>query len=176
MYKRINSSNLEDFLAETLGDVSRLAIGFGPTFKRLHSTAGLSDTQSGYPPFNIEQLDENNYRIMLAVAGFTKDDLDITVAENNLVITGEIQAKAEPKTYVHKGIAERNFTRTFVLADHVNVMASSLEHGMLTVDLKREVPEALLPRKIKIADRLTDDANAERGYILNVDNSDNKTS
>jgi len=117
----------------------------------LQVTQGLSN-QKGYPPYNIEKLDDANHRITLAVAGFKMEDLDVTVTDDQLTISGEIKEKDE-KVYIHKGIAGRSFTRTFILADHVYVTSANLENGMLTVDLRHEIPEALKPRKVLINDK-----------------------
>lgn len=145
-------NSLDSLMNEALRDLNRMAIGFEPTLRRLQVTQGLSN-QNGYPPYNIEKLDESHHRITLAVAGFTMDDLDVTVADDQLTISGEIKDKDDDKVYIHKGIAGRSFTRTFILADHVHVTGANLENGMLTVDLVHEVPEALKPRKVLINDK-----------------------
>lgn len=148
-----NISPLDSLMNEALRDLNRLAIGFEPTLRRLQVTQGLSN-QNGYPPYNIEKLDDSHHRITLAVAGFTMDDLDVTVTDDQLTITGEIKSRDdESKVYIHKGIAGRSFARTFILADHVHVTSASLENGMLTVDLVHEIPEALKPRKVLINDK-----------------------
>jgi molecular chaperone IbpA len=103
-----------------------------------------------YPPYNIEKLDEDAYRVTMAVAGFAREDLDIVQDNNSLTVKGE-QAKSEDgPQYLHRGIATRAFERRFELADHVNVVDARLENGLLVVELKREVPEELKPRKIAI--------------------------
>ncbi|MBT7648663.1 MAG: Hsp20 family protein, partial [Rhodospirillaceae bacterium] len=105
----------------------------------------------GYPPYNIEKVDENDYRITMALAGFGEDDLDIEVKDATVTVSGEIaQTKDEGRTYLHRGIAGRSFKRTFQLADHVRVSGAALENGLLHIDLVREVPEALKPRTIEI--------------------------
>lgn len=144
-----HNSALDALMDEAMRDLNRLAIGFEPTLRRLQVTQGLSQ-QNGYPPYNIEKIDDSNHRITLAVAGFNMDDLDVTVTDDQLTISGEIKAKDEGRIYIHKGIAGRSFTRTFILADHVYVTSASLENGMLTIDLKHEIPEALKPRKVLI--------------------------
>lgn len=136
----------DELMTETMRDLARLAIGFEPTFRRLNKPA----SQTGYPPFNLERLDEHSYRITVAVAGFKMEDLDVTVADNQLTVTGDIKNKDDDRIFLHKGIAGRSFARSFVLADHVNVISASLENGMLTIDLQQEIPEALKPRKIAI--------------------------
>ena len=106
-----------------------------------------------YPPYNIEKLGEDAYRISLAVAGFGEDDLGIEVKDQMLTITAQKKAEegAEKPVYLHRGIAERGFERRFQLADHVKVTGAELRNGLLHVDLVREVPEALKPRTIKIS-------------------------
>ena len=107
--------------------------------------------QSGYPPFNIEKTDDNSYRISIAAAGFTEDDLNIELRETALHVTATKPDEASAKTYLHRGIATRSFEKRFHLADHMRVVGASLVNGMLDIELKREVPEALKPRRIEIA-------------------------
>ena len=110
-----------------------------------------SDIQtSSYPPYNIEKIDEDAYRISLAVAGFSEADLNVEVKENSLVISAS-KSEEEKKSYLHRGIATRSFDRRFQLADHVHVTGANQSNGMLHIELKREVPEALKPRKIHIS-------------------------
>jgi HSP20 family molecular chaperone IbpA len=98
----------------------------------------------GYPPFNIEQRDENAYRITLAVAGFSEDDLSITVEDRQLVVRGKQTDDREDRVFLHRGIAARQFQRSFVLADGVEVAGATMEHGLLHIDLKRAVPESVV--------------------------------
>ena len=109
-------------------------------------------TNSAYPPYNVAQLSEDHYRIELAIAGFTPDMIDIETHNGLLTVTGTPSTKAENDTvdYLHRGIAERGFERRFQLADHVFVKSAELEHGLLIINLIREVPEALKPQKIKL--------------------------
>lgn len=107
--------------------------------------------QSTYPPFNIEKTAENAYRISLAVAGFSADDLSIEQRENELVVSARKAGEDDGRTYLYRGIAERAFEKRFHLADHVKVTGAVHENGMLHVELAREVPEALKPRRIEIA-------------------------
>jgi molecular chaperone IbpA len=107
------------------------------------------NSSGGYPPYNIEQQDENHFRITMAVAGFAEDQLDLTQKENMLIVKGERKAEEEKK-YVYQGIAERDFERKFQLADYVKVVGASMENGLLHIDLEREIPEAMQPRKIAI--------------------------
>ena len=126
----------------------RNAIGFDRLLNMMES-GSAKNTQGGYPPYNIEQKEENKYRITMAVAGFAEDDLDITQQETSLIVRGERKAE-EGKNYIYQGIAERDFERKFQLADYVKVVGASMENGLLHVDLEREVPEAMQPRKIAI--------------------------
>jgi molecular chaperone IbpA len=107
------------------------------------------NSSGGYPPYNIEQQDENHFRITMAVAGFAEDQLDLTQKENMLIVKGERKAE-EGKNYVYQGIAERDFERKFQLADYVKVVGASMENGLLHIDLEREIPEAMKARKIEI--------------------------
>lgn len=131
--------------------LERNLIGFEPMFRRL-SLGETVDNTGGFPPYNLEVVSENHYRITLAVAGFKLEDLDITFADNKLTISGNISQRTE-RNFVHKGIAERAFTRSFILADHVNIVGADLETGLLTIDLEQEIPEALKPRKIAISQK-----------------------
>lgn len=114
--------------------------------------ASRADKQSSYPPYNIELLAEDRYRITMAIAGFCEDDLEIESKENTLIVKGtkEVANEKESRTFLHQGIAERNFERKFQLGDHVKVLSAHTEHGLLHIDLEREIPEALKPRKINI--------------------------
>lgn len=129
-------------------------------FDRLASmidTASRLDGAQGYPPYNIEQSveDENAYAIELAVAGFGEADLDIEVKEGQLLIVGKKEGGDESRKFLHRGIAERGFIRRFQLADHVVVSGAALRNGLLRIELKRELPEAMKPRKIAIGDAAT---------------------
>ncbi|WP_394134501.1 Hsp20 family protein [Aliivibrio fischeri] len=128
----------------------RHAIGFDRLFNLVENSANKPSQQNGYPPYNIEQKDENNYRITMAVAGFSEDALTISQNEHMLIVSGEITSSDIKSTYVYQGIAERNFERKFQLADYVTVSAASMENGLLHIDLVREVPEAVQARKIAI--------------------------
>ncbi|HHK8586801.1 Hsp20 family protein [Vibrio parahaemolyticus] len=126
----------------------RNAIGFDRLLNLMEANTA-KNTSGGYPPYNIEQKDEHNYRITMAVAGFSEDQLDLTQNENMLIVKGERKAE-ESKNYVYQGIAERDFERKFQLADYVKVTGASMENGLLHIDLVREIPEAMQPRKIAI--------------------------
>jgi molecular chaperone IbpA len=123
-------------------------------FNELERTFANSQS-NGYPPYNIAQIDDDEYMISVAVAGFGMDNLDITKDKNVLKIEGTAPKGDEEVNYLHKGIGGRNFRREFTLADHVEVVSASLELGMLNIHLKREVPEELQPKKIEINAGLT---------------------
>ena len=126
----------------------RSTVGFDRMFDLLDSI-GKSET-GGYPPYNIERLDEDDYRITLAVAGFADSDIDIELHENKLAVTGRKSATEGEQTFLYQGIAGRSFERQFQLAEHVKVAGASLINGLLNIDLVREIPEAKKPRKIAI--------------------------
>jgi len=128
----------------------RSSVGFDQ-FDRLFNAVQRGEEATNYPPYNIEKLDEDNYRVTMAVAGFGEDELDITVVENSLVVTAKPKAEEKQVKYLHRGIARRAFERRFELAANIVVAGASLKHGLLTVELRREVPEHLKPRKIEIA-------------------------
>ena len=126
----------------------RTTVGFDRLFDLLERQARLN-AGDNYPPFNIERQGEDAYRITLAVAGFKPEELDITAQQNLLVIKGE-KAEAEGRDFVHVGIANRGFERRFELADFVRVDRANLADGLLSIDLVREVPEAMKPKKIRV--------------------------
>ncbi|OXE36425.1 MAG: heat-shock protein [Phenylobacterium zucineum] len=121
-------------------------------FDRLAQLLETATTESagGYPPYNIERTDENAYRIELAVAGFKPKELNIEVKENLLTVEGHKAANDEPRRFLHRGLAERDFERRFQLADYVVVTEAKLADGLLSISLKRELPDALKPRRIDI--------------------------
>lgn len=128
----------------------RSTVGFDRLFNELIDTATKIES-GGYPPYNIERLDENQYEITLAVAGFSDRDIEIEVIDRDLRVTGQRDVAPESqREFLHQGIAGRNFDRRFRLAEHVQVTGASLANGLLTVSLEREVPEAKKPRKIAI--------------------------
>jgi molecular chaperone IbpA len=128
----------------------RATIGFDRLFNELEFVNRTNG--QGYPPYNIAQVNEDEYMISLAVAGFGMDNLEITKDGDQLQIQGTAPKGNETVNYLHKGIGGRNFRREFTLADHVNVAGATLELGMLNVHLVREVPEALKPKTIEIRD------------------------
>ena len=128
----------------------RTSVGFD-RLASLMSSATRQDQGNSYPPYNIRITSEDHYRITMAVAGFSEDDIAITSEQNRLLVSGNRADDSEEQVeYLHRGIATRSFERRFNLADHVRVMGASLENGLLHIDLEREIPEAMKPRKIKI--------------------------
>lgn len=127
----------------------RSTVGFDRVFDLL-DTVGKAES-GGYPPYNIERLDENDYRITLAVAGFAEDELDIVLHQNTLTVTGTRGDSEDGRTFLYQGIAGRSFQRRFQLAEHVEVAGASLVNGLLNIELHREIPEAMKPRKIDIS-------------------------
>ncbi len=129
----------------------RSAVGFDRLANLLESAARTGDS-SGWPPYNIETTGENSYRVEVAVAGFTPDELTVEVKESLLTVTGRKTANDEAqRTFLHRGLAERDFERRFQLADYVVVTSAKLENGLLSIALQRQLPEALKPRRIEIA-------------------------
>ena len=126
----------------------RSSIGFDRVFNLLENANRLQSIES-WPPYDIVRVDENSYRIVMAVAGFAETDLDITYEPNLLIITGE-HKEGDDSQYLHRGLASRPFVRRFELADHVKVAGASLINGLLAIELMREVPEAMKPRRIQI--------------------------
>ncbi len=133
-----------------LAPLFRSTVGFDRVGQLLED-AFNDVAQPAYPPYNIEKVGENTYRIVMAVAGFTAEDLTVTAKENTLFVEGKQAEKPNAVSYLHRGIAARSFDRRFELADHIQVVGGKLENGLLVIELKREIPEALKPRTITIA-------------------------
>jgi molecular chaperone IbpA len=127
----------------------RSAIGFDRLAQLLNDSA-RGDATPSYPPYNIELVSEDQYRIVMALAGFDRAEIDITSERDSLVVVGRKQRDGVERTYLHRGIAARDFEQRFQLANHVKVTGASFDNGMLTIELVREVPEALKARKIAI--------------------------
>lgn len=129
----------------------RTSIGFDRMAQLLDQANRIDQTPS-YPPYNIESLDDNNYRITLALAGFSNKDLTITSEQNTLTVSGKIETERDDKgkNFIHRGIATRTFERRFQLADHVRVKGANMDNGLLHIELEREIPEAMKPRTIEI--------------------------
>jgi len=133
----------------------RATIGFDRMFNMLDTANRLDEGAPGYPPYNIEKAGEDAYRIVMAVAGFGEADLEVTAKENSLVVLGKREKSEAARDqagagYLHRGIAARAFERRFDLADHIRVTGARIENGLLTIELVRELPEAMKPRSIAI--------------------------
>ncbi|ARU92329.1 small heat shock chaperone IbpA [Tatumella citrea] len=133
-----------------LSPLYRSAIGFDRLFNLLESNPNQAN--GGYPPYNVELVDDTHYRITIAVAGFSQQELDITFHDNMLMVRGSHPVEQPEKKYLYQGIAERNFERKFQLADHIVVRDARLENGLLSIDLERITPEEVKPRRIEISD------------------------
>jgi molecular chaperone IbpA len=146
---------LEDVVMRTY-DVSplyRSTVGFDRLFDMLDQAARVEPAPN-WPPYNIEKTAEDQYRITMAVAGFAPDEIELVQQGSRLLVTGQKRSEESGRQILHRGIAARAFKQTFNLADHVKVVGAGLENGLLTVELTREVPEALKPRRIEIASRV----------------------
>lgn len=141
-------TTFNNHLDDIFRDLNRFAVGFEPTIRMLDQVRNTSS--GGYPPYDLEQVDDTNYRLSMAVAGFTADDIEITLQDGVLTIEGKVKQE-ESKTYLHRGIAGRSFRRTFYLAAWIKVTGSNLADGILTIDFAQEIPEAMKPRKIAIS-------------------------
>lgn len=130
--------------------LSRVAVGFDRLFNEMDRLYSNSASNNSYPPHNIVKVDDDNFVIEIAVAGFNEDELDITIDQSQLVITGNTGDRTDSREYIHKGIGTRNFTRMFRLADHMEVNGAKLHNGLLSIEVSRIVPEELKPRKISI--------------------------
>lgn len=129
----------------------RSTVGFDHLSSLLDSVSRSDANQASYPPYNIELLEKDKYQISMAVAGFVEDELDIQTEKGTLTVAGKKASdEGESRNYLHQGIAARNFERRFQLADHVEVTGARLANGLLYIDLLREIPEAMKPKKIAI--------------------------
>lgn len=134
-----------------LAPLYRATVGFDQVADLMDRVLASDVQAPSYPPYNIEKTAEDGWRISVAVAGFSEDELTVEVRENALIVSGRKAAEEGQRVYLHRGIATRAFDRRFHLADHVRVTAASTADGMLHIDLVREVPEALKPRRIEIS-------------------------
>ena len=147
----------------------RSTVGFDRLFDMLENSS-MGGNGENYPPFDLIKLGDNDYRIELAVAGFKPDEIDITAQQNVLIVTGRKSEESEETgtDYIYRGIANRSFERRFALADHIQVRGADLKDGMLAIELVREIPEAMKPRKIEIGgaqpqhDQIEATANEEK--------------
>lgn len=136
--------------------IFRSSVGFDRMARMLdhHLHAAETGAQTSYPPYNIERVDDDNYRITMAVAGFDRDDVTLTAQDNSLVVAGrhseDVEGDGAARKFLHRGIATRAFERRFDLADHIKVTGAEMVNGLLHIDLVRDVPEAMKPRTIDI--------------------------
>ena len=139
----------------------RSTVGFDHLARLVEGVSRVDEQTLAYPPYNIEKLSEDAYRVTMAVAGFAESDLDITVKGQTLTVTGSVKKEENaPQNFLHRGIAGRSFERRFQLADHIKVANAALINGLLHIELVREVPEALKPRTVAIGSQLTRQAAA----------------
>ena len=149
----MRSVTLTSQLDDMFRDLNRFAVGFEPTFRMLDQARTAQN--NGYPPYDLESTGDNTYRLSMAVAGFTADDLEITLQDSVLTIEGKTK-QDEGRNYLHKGIAGRSFRRQFSLHPYVEITGSSLSDGILTVEFDHEIPESLKPRRIPIGSSTAD--------------------
>jgi molecular chaperone IbpA len=144
----------------------RSTVGFDRLFDMLENNS-VGQAGENYPPFDLIKAGDNDYRIELAVAGFKPDEIDITAQQNVLIVSGRKSEESEQKgsDYIYRGIANRSFERRFALADHIQVKGADIEDGMLAIDLVREIPEAMRPRKINIGGSQREEHSQERSAI-----------
>ncbi len=133
-----------------LSPLFRSTVGFDRLSRALDTAFQLDSRAQGYPPYNIEKVDEDGYRITMAVAGFGESDLEVTQSENTLIVRGNVEKTEDQGRVLHRGIAARSFERRFQLADYIEVREATLANGLLHISLVREVPEAMKPRSIAI--------------------------
>ena len=145
----------------------RASVGFDQIADMLDRTLASDGSTNSYPPYNIEKVEDDGWRISIAVAGFGENDLVIEVKDRELLVIGKKAPEDTDRTYLHRGIANRAFERRFQLADHVRVTGASHVDGMLNIDLVREVPEALKPRKIEITQATPSAANVIEADKIN---------
>ena len=145
----------------------RASVGFDQIADMMDRVLSNDVSQPNYPPYNIEKTAEDGWRISIAVEGFGENDLGVEVKENSLLVSAKKAEDDTDTTYLHRGIATRAFERRFHLADHVRVTGASHENGMLHIDLVKEVPEALKPRRIEIAKAPVSDATLVEGETVN---------
>jgi molecular chaperone IbpA len=143
----------EDVVMDTFdfSPLFRSTIGFDRLMRLADAATQVDNGAASYPPYNIEATGDNAYRLTMAVAGFAPEDLELTVKENALIVTAKSKKDEQATTYLYRGIARRAFERRFQLADFIKVAGASLDNGLLHVDLVREIPEAMKPRKIEIS-------------------------
>ena len=139
---------LNSYLDDLVRDLNRFAVGYEPTLRVLENIR-YNTANQGFPPYDLEKTGENTYRLSMAVAGYSPEDLEITEHQGVLTIAGKVQ-NDESRNYLHKGIAGRSFRKSFYVAEHVKVTDSDLANGVLTINFEMVIPEALKPRRIEI--------------------------
>jgi molecular chaperone IbpA len=137
-------------LPSFVNQIHRQTIGFDRMFEELNRTFASSRTDGNYPPHNVVKLDDTHYVIEVAVAGFAEDEIDVELKENVLTVKGEQIKKEQEVEYLHKGISARNFTRTFPLAEHIEVRGATVKNGILAIALEQLVPEEQKAKKVQI--------------------------
>jgi molecular chaperone IbpA len=142
-------TSLKTIRAKDFAPFYQNSVGIDQLFDNLLSTVNVN-TQSNYPPYNIIKNDDNNYLIEVAVAGFSEGDIKVTVEQNVLNINAENSDEETTDEFVHRGISSRKFSRTFNLAEHIEIKAAKVENGILSLVLEREIPEQLMPKSIEI--------------------------
>lgn len=167
----MNARHIPSLFADHFRDMDKMFVGFEDQFDRLarlhHEATAVK--APNYPPYNIRKVEELKYVIEIAVAGFRRDEIDIEYAENKLIVKGEINRDdKESADFLFKGIADRSFTRTFVLDDQVEIRGAALENGMLMIALERVIPEEKKPKKIDLMDRIPNT------YTLESNNGNSK--
>jgi len=150
-----------------LAPLYRATVGFDQIADLMDRAQTDTSNAVSYPPYNIEKTSDDGWRISIAVAGFSDNDLNVEMRESALIVTAKKATEDEDRTYLHRGIATRAFERRFALADHVRVTGASHVDGMLHIDLMREVPEALKPRRIEIANGDTFETQTVEAKDLN---------
>ncbi len=133
-----------------LSPLFRASVGFDSLTRVFEAATRVDNATFSYPPYNIAKSGDDTYRITFALAGFSENEIDIQVENNTLTVSGKVSQDKDATTYLHRGIAGRSFERKFELANHIQVTGARMENGLLHVDLKREIPEALKPRRIAI--------------------------
>lgn len=144
---RSGTLTLSNYLDDMLRDLNRFAVGYEPTLRTLDTLR--NSMNQGFPPYDLEKISDTEYRLSMAVAGYSADNLEIMEHDGVLTISGKVNSEQD-RTYLHKGIAGRSFKRSFYLDQYVYVKDSHLENGVLIINFVKEVPEALKPRKIEI--------------------------
>ena len=148
MTRHLNTANLGDFITS----LTPFTVGMDRMFRDLEQFSNSYVASStGYPPYNIEQVDDGKWIISMAIAGFSEDDIEVSQKERNLTVKGKIKDKDDENEFVHRGIANRSFERTFRLGEHVLVKNATLKNGMLAIDLEQEIPEEEKPKVIPIS-------------------------